>query len=303
MWFRSLGTPGSFSHAELAPAIAALSATEIADFQKRYLGRLAVKGLVYGNVKQDAASAAVLNMVKSFGAELADYEALGPQFNAFPAGAPIALQRQSDTNMNSWVTGVQLGPIGPRNRALASLLATLWETPFYTEMRTNRKLGYVVALVVDGRGYAEVSSLLFVIEGSGHSPNEFAKIANGWIQEQAESLKGLPENTFLEAKQGLIESLKAPLNSMDEMFERLRSQLFIAGGFDHHAVLVKTLETISRDDFVQAAQAALAAGTTRRASAYVYASDQPWTAPEGQTMVESEPGKIRESLPVFGKTE
>ena len=87
-----------------------------------------------------------------------------------------------------------------KQEQLLTLMSKAVEQPFYTEMRTNQQLGYIVWSYP--RGYDDTYYLNFLIQSGGYSANELASRANSFISETPSFIRDLDDATF----QGLIES-------------------------------------------------------------------------------------------------
>lgn len=87
-----------------------------------------------------------------------------------------------------------------------SIMSDLIKTPFFTEMRTNQQLGYVVFALSDIIN--SVNSLIFLVQSDKLLPNEINDRINSFIQEFKKTVEEVPDKIFEELKQGKISTLK-----------------------------------------------------------------------------------------------
>ena len=132
-------------------------------------------------------------------------------------------------------------------RAKASLLAEIAHPRFFNELRTEKQLGYAVGVSPVGAGdYAGVgyliqSSVASLVELDGH----FTSFRNGFNEYLAE----LSEESFDEAKQGLLVSLREQPQNLNEEAGRLRSDWARENyRFDTRAQTIDAVERLSLAD-------------------------------------------------------
>lgn len=132
-----------YSEAALLEAIEPLDAATLRDFRQRFLNRLYIESLVVGNLKPALARREGLLVINAL-APSVDASMI-PELTPLnvPASAPPLHPRS--TRNDSAVLRYLQGP----NRSLTSqarlaVLGQLIEAPFYTQLRTEEQLGYIV---------------------------------------------------------------------------------------------------------------------------------------------------------------
>ncbi|SDM07550.1 Secreted Zn-dependent peptidases, insulinase-like [Modicisalibacter muralis] len=143
------------SEAALLEAIEPLDAEALRDFRQRFLDRLYIESLVVGNLKPALARREGLLVINSL-APSVDASAI-PELTPLnvPASAPT-LHPHSTRNDSAVLRYLQGPDRSLGSQARLAVLGQLIEAPFYTQLRTEEQLGYIVTAgyrpLLDGPG-------------------------------------------------------------------------------------------------------------------------------------------------------
>ena len=146
------------------------------------------------------------------------------------------------------------------------------EQPFYTEMRTNQQLGYIVWSYP--RGYDDTYYLNFLIQSGGYSANELASRANSFISETPSFIRALDDATF----QGLIESSieqldKKPM-SISERARKHKTLIFERGAdFLRDQKTISALKLCKKDEVADYLEKTIAKETRRMVDILAFAEN------------------------------
>ena len=92
-------------------------------------------------------------------------------------------------------------------RAKMSLLARLMEAPFFFQLRTTKRVGYLVH--ASPLPILQVPGLLFSVQSPTHTPTQIDQLINQFLDEFEQILKRMEEDNFAQVKQGLIARILA----------------------------------------------------------------------------------------------
>ena len=117
-----------------------------------------------------------------------------------------------------------IGQDSPETRALATIISKALEQPFYTEMRTNQQLGYIVWSY--SRNYDEMHYLNFLIQSGVYAADELNKRVDGFISNATDIIKEMDQETFQQLIDSAIEQLEKKPMSISERAIKLKNFIF-----------------------------------------------------------------------------
>ena len=213
----------------------------VRDFSATVFQRIYMQGLVHGNLSQTEAERAARSVL----AELTGPSGFGEASRrklgrgVEPLSRDLAFEQRYlvmskpestryveklSTNNSSFYRFYYLDESSPRLRATAQVLSNLINQPFYTEMRTEQQLGYIVWSVASDDKLPWY--LYFIIQSASHPAHELAERAEKCIQGLGDQLAALPAEEFEAVKASLVETLKEKSKSIAEEAGRMFSLTF-----------------------------------------------------------------------------
>ena len=131
------------------------------------------------------------------------------------------------------------------------MVASIVESDFYTQMRTNQQLGYIVWSF-----QSQVEERLFfkmIIQSAGYGPFELQKRIEAWMKKSGKLFTDLSDEEFEKHKKSIIVSLEKKGDSIAEVAGDL---YYFAvdekGDFDFKKKLVKAVKNLTKEEVVQA---------------------------------------------------
>jgi len=119
----------------------------------------------------------------------------------------------------------EIGEDSPKTRAMSMVIDKVLQQPFYTEMRTNQQLGYIVWSYT--RNIKNRYFLNFLIQSGVYDGGELDKRADKFIYSSAENeIVKLGENTFKQIIESCIEELEKKPMSILEKATKLKTAIF-----------------------------------------------------------------------------
>ena len=206
-----------WSSEERLVALQTIELQDLREFVPRLLSNLRVVVLTHGNLDDQKA--------KQLGTVLTD--ALSGDAHSQPVPKPRVVKLESGANYlrnlttdhldDSAIVYLQLGNRSDADRAHAALLEQILEPAFYDQMRTEKKLGYVVFTA--GMSIRRVPGLAFIIQ----SPSADAASLDGHISAFAaaagDRVEKLSTDEFERNKESLVTKI---LEKENQLLERTR---------------------------------------------------------------------------------
>jgi len=138
-----------------------------------------------------------------------------------------------------------IGQDSPETRALATIISKALEQPFYTEMRTNQQLGYIVWSY--SSNYDERHYLNFLIQSGVYPADELNKRVDGFISNATDIIKEMDQETLQQLVDSAIEQLEKKPMSISEKASKLKNFIFEHGGdFDRDKKTIEALRSLDK---------------------------------------------------------
>lgn len=133
------------------------------------------------------------------------------------------------------------------SRAKASLLAELMHSRFFNDLRTEQQLGYAVG--VTNLGVQDYPGVAFYIQSSVAEPQDLISHFDRFRTNYSETLSEMDDESFGEARQGLLVSLREQPQNLNQEAARLRSDWTRENyQFNGRAQMIAAVENLSKAD-------------------------------------------------------
>jgi secreted Zn-dependent insulinase-like peptidase len=134
-----------------------------------------------------------------------------------------------------------------KERALISLLANIISSPFYNELRTEKQLGYVVA--VFPMHIDRVPGMSFIVQSPVVSESQLQEEFEGFSQHFAKSIQDLTEDGLLVHKKALLVNLEDDPENLNELTARSLKAISLGyNNFDFRERLAQSIKAVNIDD-------------------------------------------------------
>lgn len=191
-----------FAPLELAEGLAVLTPASLAAWRDRALQQVGVRGLLHGNVSKARTKALRKSLKRAL--TLADVEPTLPKI------MPITGSERSvvtvDHDDSATVLYVQGDNESHEEQARYGLLAQLIRSPYFTALRTEQQLGYVVA-AANGRQH-KTPGLIFVVQSPVASSAQVRKATTEFVDGYTNVIANMPAAEFAAAKAGYLNALR-----------------------------------------------------------------------------------------------
>ena len=223
----------------------------IKTYSKSLYEKTFVEAMVFGDFEKDQAKK-VIEMFKSKTGTVGINRA-----ETFEL-AHLQLEKPEDihyvdnllVNNSCFFRKYEIGKDSPKTRAMSMVIDKVLQQPFYTEMRTNQQLGYIVWSYT--RNIKNTYFLNFLIQSGVYSGDELDKRADKFIYSSAESeIVKLDENTFKQIIESCIEELEKKPMSISEKATKLKRAIFEYDiNYLRDEETIEVLNQINKEDVV-----------------------------------------------------
>ncbi len=214
----------------------------VRDLAHRYFAHGKVEALVHGHLTPEQAKTSARAIAAAIGAEPAPAaELLRRRHVELTAGTPVIDTGVVEGANSAYRANYLLPSDSPRMRAAGEVIGTFMREPFFTELRTNQQLGYIV-----GSGFGsslDQQLLLFVIQSSTHDADDLRQRAETMIATLPDMLAQLPADAW----QTLLAGARATLGEKPKSIAEKAAVLF-SRAYDHDGDWERQADTLAALD-------------------------------------------------------
>lgn len=203
----------------LAGALAGVSAEDLAAWRDRRLEKLHVLGLNHGNVPVESAWA--LASVLQEHLPLGAFRRRAPRVVEVDGARRYPLDIAHDDSV--MVLYLQDPDAQVTSRATSALAARLLHQAYFSRLRTEEQLGYVVS--VSNRTLRDRGGLAFIVQSPVASAAALEKATRAFLEERIATVADMSAERFASYKRGLVARLTERDKTLHERGRRLWSNL------------------------------------------------------------------------------
>lgn len=188
----------SWPPAELAATLQDLGPKDLQNWRTKHLQKFTARGLLHGNIALIDAKQ-IAELIRST-LSTADFPLTRPQVTrvteALRAEVPI------DHQDASMILYLQNPSTSVSDRAKGALTVQLIRQAYFTSLRTEQQLGYVVAAT--NRPLRNLGGIAFIVQSPAASPAALEQATKVFLEGQVSALDAMSEEAFSERKSGLV---------------------------------------------------------------------------------------------------
>ncbi|MGK0442288.1 MAG: secreted Zn-dependent insulinase-like peptidase [Pseudohongiellaceae bacterium] len=225
-------------------ALSVLSAIKLPDLKNyiaSFLQQVNLNGLVYGNYSESQAQA-IIKKANALFTIKHDGELPSTQIYQL-SESNIAIKTENSYQDSSLLYYVQAKNNDSLTRVAFSVAAQLYKPSFYTQLRTEKQLGYIVTSGV--YPVHEVPGMFFMLQSPVASAPSLQGEVLGFIEQKLSRLESVDEQQFTAAKQVIMTHLAQKPTSLWESQGRYWQDIaYRYYNFDSRAQLLEALKQL-----------------------------------------------------------
>jgi secreted Zn-dependent insulinase-like peptidase len=196
-------------------ALESLTLRQLRDYSEKLFDQVEAKVLIYGNMT-DADAKSMSQVLKQELLPASNLlEAPEPRLTIVPKGKTLSYRYDVDHPDSAVVINYQGNNKSIREQAHWRLLGHMLASPFFSALRTEQQLGYVVAAAFSET--EDMPGIIFLVQSSAVSSDELQKRMQAFIRDYATKLEAMNDDEFRSHKAGLLAKL---LKKDDMMLSR-----------------------------------------------------------------------------------
>ena len=240
-----------------------LALADVQAFAANLYDRAFVEGLVHGNVGAERAVEMTRLLQEKLAIEpLAWDRTFAQTFLTQPAGESLHRVDQLEVNNSCFRRDYLLGAADARHRAVSLILENVLYQPFFTEMRTNQQLGYIVWAGTDVRRTG--SYMVFIIQSGDYPADDLEARADAFIAGLPGMLRSMPAVAFEAYRTAAEEKLKEKQKSIAAKGAKFNTEAYDYGGDFHRDVdAIVALKDLTQEEVAALLERSLVAESRR----------------------------------------
>ena len=270
-----------YNEDEKLEALRPITLDQVKAFAKTLYHRVYITGMAHGNWSDDKVRESIHTLLDGIKSKpLPEEERFTQGVEVLTAGEDIVFSRQAKDNNNALIYGLQIGPHSMDLQAHSSLIASIIESDFYTQMRTNQQLGYIVASFkqrIEDRLFIK-----FIIQSAEYGPFELKRRVEAWLADTKKLLANLADEEFERHRDALVVSLEKEGDSIGEVLGDFYYAVTEEDeDFRYKIKLIDVVKKLNKDEVLAAARKMFLDPQTARLAVLIRSSENDDPAHEG----------------------
>ena len=270
-----------YTEDEKLAALRPLTLEDVKAFAGRLYQKVFITGMAHGNWSDEKVRESIRALLKELDSKpLPESERFEQVVEVLDPAERILFSRQVKDNNNSIAYSLQAGERSMESMARLFMISDIIESDFYTQMRTNQQLGYIVWSFQ--QRIEERLFLRFVIQSANHSPFELNRRVETWIGQSGSLFDNLTDEEFERHRASRIVALEKKGDSIAAVLGDL---YYLAteekGDFNYKNKLVDAVKKLHKEEVVAAARRILLDPRTPRLVVLMRSHANDEAVPEG----------------------
>ena len=214
-----------YSWQECLPVADSATLEGVKEFGNELFQETFVEGLVYGDYQRpDAREIYRLFLEKTKTKGIKRKDAFELEYLDQPEAETLQLVDKLAVNNSCFYREYVLGNDSPDIRAASMIINKAIDQPFFTEMRTNQQLGYIVGAYTRTRD--KTYTLCFLIQSGTYPADDLNQRADNYIKSLPDVLLSMTPDEFKQHRNSAIEKLEKKPMSIAERARKLKTLIF-----------------------------------------------------------------------------
>jgi insulysin len=252
-----------------------LTLEDVRNFAKTLYEMVYIEGLAHGNIGTDGAMALTRQLQKSLNMQpLSAGDAFEQRYLGVAEAESLWVVSQLEVNNSCFWRQYHAGPVTAKSRATALILNTFIDRPFFTELRTNQQLGYIVWAGIGPTRDRDDLYGYFIIQSGEYPADVIEDRASAFIETYTTRFAELKDSDFETLRKSAAEELKKKDKSIAARAGRFNTEAFeFDGDFERNNDALKALEGLTKDQVGAFLKTVLSMETRRMRTTLAYAKE------------------------------
>jgi insulysin len=250
-----------------------ITSESVGKYAESIFKRIYVEGLIYGNFsKREARQAIRIFKEKTSARPVHRKGSFELKYLSQERPESIQYIGKLDVDNSCFWREYHFGMDSPKTRADVMIISQALKQPFFTEMRTNQQLGYIVWSSNLNRD--ENHYLYFAIQSGEYSADELNHHADKFIKTCPALLNSISDDMFEQLRESSIENLEQKPKSISERSTKLTNLIFEHNAeFDRDEKTISAIKNVEKNKLVETLEKILSEESYRMVNCLMFADD------------------------------
>ena len=250
-----------------------LTLEDIRQFAAQLYSQVFVEALVHGNIDAKQTTELTRRLQGQLGIQTIDHQTTFAQTYLDQPNPEVFVRVEKlAVNNSCFWREYYAGSNSPHNRAIALILQGFLRGPFFTEMRSNQQLGYIVWAGPSTQ--RDNLHLYFIIQSATHPADVLEDRADVFIATYPEQFRALAAENFIALKAAAAEEVKKKAKSIAEKAGKFNALAFdFDGDFGRDRKTLAELEGITQEEVATFLDQVLDVQTRRMRTTLAFAKE------------------------------
>ena len=204
---------------DLARITENISIKQLEEWKEQKFKGVSVDALLHGNVNEETNEKLKRLLTKYLA--LAKIKPKKPELTEL--NRSVLLELEIDHDDASMFIYLQDGDDEIRTRAITSLAGQMLRTPYFSDLRTDQQLGYVVN--AGSRMIQDRNGLVFMVQSPAQAADYLEEATNKFLSQYLDELPKITKGDFLQYKDGLVNNLTQKDKNLGQRSQRYWTDL------------------------------------------------------------------------------
>lgn len=253
----------SWSPLVLADYLRKVDLNQLANWREAKLSEFSIRGLAHGNIDEARLNGIAADLAKAL--PLKEFNLVKPA--VVDITDPWLLAVEVDHNDASIALHIQDSESSYEQRARSALAGQILSQEYFSSLRTEQQLGYVVSL--SSQTKHDRGGLTFIIQSPVASPGELETATIAFMDTQLKAFASMSDETFARQKAGLVSRLTERDKNLRDRTSRYWSDLNLdVTSFDSRQQIAAIVESLSKEQMAEFLDGVVKKLTTARILVY-----------------------------------
>jgi len=223
---------------------------DVVQHMQTFMSKVQISVLAHGDVSLDQTEEMTNTIAAQFGEAISQREVSRNRLRELEDGNQYLRTKDVEHNDTAVSYYFQYPEKSIDARARVGLLGQLLEAPFYFDLRTTNRVGYLV--YASNIKISEVPGVLMSIQSPSHSASDLDGLVGDFIEGFPKQLEEMSDEEFNQAKLGLIAQILKKDNQLSQRTDRYWGQIDLKEyDFNTRKVLTDAIKTYNKSDVLE----------------------------------------------------
>jgi secreted Zn-dependent insulinase-like peptidase len=239
-----------WTEAERLAEIPSITLEQVLDHLQSITGKVALTTLAHGDLTREQANEMNALLLAAFPDTTAEDTVARPRIRKLGLQQPHLRTMDVDHGDTAISYLFQGDEKTVQGRARSRLLGQLIESPFYFDLRTTNRVGYLV--FATAMNLLEVPAILLSVQSPSHDAQSLDDLVTDFLRRFPQELSEMPEAEFKQSRAGLVAQILARDTNLSDRSNRYWTEIDLQEyDFDSRQQMAEAIQSLEQADMTE----------------------------------------------------